>query len=315
MLIPINNVVRFGVPIASTYYNTETCKLLEDSCCGRNLPSMDYLSCGVDNPNRISTVIGRVSELFVVSYGTKLLILRDSLENASNVQLKKDGSIEFIDGEPQDLSFLFPDRDILYIKSMSLIENSSDGIAEKFLALYKGRLCVIKFSKRDDRELEYERLYYDIGRRLGIPVCECSLSTYSGRKCSLSFLSYNVDKDMFGSLKSLGLTVSELYKDLSDENRRLLDGQLLLDYLMCQQDRHLGNIAVCNDKIYPMYDNGECLGIGSIGYFSNMYRKYIEGCNKDYLMRLLQKASVSECFKSHRDEYEIFCKNYKTLFK
>ena len=71
MLIPINNVVRFGVPIASTYYNTETCKLLEDSCCGRNLPSMDYLSCGVDNPNRISTVIGRVSELFVVSSETK----------------------------------------------------------------------------------------------------------------------------------------------------------------------------------------------------------------------------------------------------
>lgn len=56
MLIPINNVVRFGVPIASTYYNTETCKLLEGGYCGKNPPSMDYLSCGVDNPNRIGTV-------------------------------------------------------------------------------------------------------------------------------------------------------------------------------------------------------------------------------------------------------------------
>lgn len=49
-----------------------------------------------------------------------------------------------------------------------------------------------------------------------------------------------------------------------------------LDYIMSQQDRHMSNIALLNRGMYPLFDNGECLGIGTIGFFSQNYRIYME---------------------------------------
>ena len=64
-------------------------------------------------------------------------------------------------------------------------------------------------------------------------------------------------------LKSFG----EILKSLSDKDKWIFDKYMLLDYILLQEDRHYSNLAVVNNRLYPLFDNGECLGIGSIGYF------------------------------------------------
>ena len=62
---------------------------------------------------------------------------------------------------------------------------------------------------------------------------------------------------------------------------------LLTDYLLSQQDRHYSNLATIGDRVYPLYDNGECLGIGAIGMYSQKFREHTESLNEDYLKSLL----------------------------
>lgn len=318
MLIPVNNVVKLGIPIASTYFDTTTRRYVEGVYCKRVLPEMDCFSCDISNTRKICTVVGRCdSDKFVVSFGSRLLavVLKRNIRNASNIKVCRDGRIVCIDGRFEDLSDMFPEKDLLFVRSMSVLEDSSDGMAEKFLASYKGNLCIAKFRKVTDKELCYEKLYYDVGKTLGVSVCRCILSVYSGRMCSLSFLEYSPEYDSFTSLKSLGMSVSDTYNILSNSDKMELDRQLVLDYLMSQQDRHMGNIALCNGAVYPMYDNGECLGLGSVGYFSGMYRKYIERCNTGYLRSLINFCDVRNLFKGYESEYSLFLNNWRRLWK
>lgn len=316
MIVPVSNVKYLGNFISSVYYNTERNEYKEGKYCVRELPVLDAMSYEVSSGPM--TVVGKdySTGMFIVSYGDRLLycLSKEMVSNASNIKVTRDGKFRCIDGKLEDMGNLFPDKRIEFRGLASMKSTSSSGIAKKFYAKYNGMNCVVKFKKLDERELVYEWLYKRVGDLLGIPVCRCYLSNYSGMRCIVSIFEYT-DKDVFVPFKSLGSNIGELYSNLDEENRRLLDSELLLDYLMSQQDRHLGNLALVNERVYPLYDNGECLGVGVIGHFSNNFRMYIERKDKGYLRGLvgnLKKLEAIKC-KYSREVKLIEC-NYRRLF-
>lgn len=292
MLIPVNNVVQYGSIIATTYYDNERLCLIEGNKSSRILPKLDNLACILES-NNIATVVGRDKRYYIVSFGDRYLyrLDRKSLVRYRVSNLSSKGKL--IDTNLPDLGTLFPDKQIDYLYGIEEYQKSSIGVAKKFYAMYNGRKCVVKFSKYSDKELVYEQLYYKIGSLLGVPVCKCSCSIYRGRKCSISVVEYDSD-DVFMSIKSLGGNLSQIYGRLDKRECRRLDSALLLDYIMLQQDRHMSNIALVNKKFYPLFDNGECLGLGPIGFFSSNFRKYTESLNKEYRHDLI-KWDIQGC--------------------
>ena len=110
--------------------------------------------------------------------------------------------------------------------------------------------------------------------------------------------------------------INACYKfgNYSKEEKIEFDKMMILDYILSQQDRHYSNIALLNDKMYPLFDNGECLGIGSIGFFSENYRKYVRRLNRNYIKKIIDISNLHQIKNIlNPDEAKIVQSNIKEL--
>lgn len=66
---------------------------------------------------------------------------------------------------------------------------------------------------------------------------------------------------------------------------------LVVDYILAQQDKHMSNMALKNGYMYPLFDNGECLGIGTIGEFSKNFERHTL-LNKNRVIKLFSRTKL-----------------------
>ena len=322
MIIPVSIITKYGVPIMTCVFDTSSNKFTDSNTIfkDRRLPFQDYMSCELSTLST-ATVVGKdyKNGNFIVCFGDNFLfsITKDNLLKyyLSNITVTKDGRFLCKDGKLNDLGYLFPDKNIQFIGNLKEIQVSSLGLARKFYARYKSNNCIVKFSKNNGVDLDNELIYFRLAKILGVPCCNIIKSVYNNKDCCISYLHYNINKDCFISFKNTGLSLESIILSLSNKSRIDLDKILLLDYLVNQQDRHMSNIALCNNEIYPTFDNGECFNIGSIGLYSQNFRVYVERLNKNYLKSLL--SFDFNKIKSVLDinRFNIFMINYNNLFK
>lgn len=202
---------------------------------------------------------------------------------------------------------------------MTLVQNSSIGVAKKFYAKFNGKRCIIKFSKLgDNQDLINEVIYYKLSKVIPVKVCRKIITTYCGKRCIALIFEYS-NRDTFVSFRHKGGIVGKVRNRLDRKQQKELDRALILDYLMSQQDRHLSNLALVNDLFYPLFDNGECLGISSIGYWSNKLRNAVERWGSDYVKNILpindiQYYKIIEVLKTE-DRIRIFQRNFNKIYK
>ncbi len=265
MNIPVCYIEQYGNIIGTYEFNED--KFIDNivsTSQDRILPIQNYTDCSVINRNNICTIVGRDNREYIVCFGDNSLyrISRDKLNNynISNAIIKNN-RLTILD-DINDLGHRFPDKSIKFSNIFTDIKQSSIGIARKFIGTYNGCTCIVKFSKRsDNKDIQNEIKYYEIAKSLNIKCCRAYYSKYDNRDCCISIFEYNMNNDIFSSFKKLNKPIEEIYKSLSKIDKQEFDKMMLLDYLLSQQDRHYSNIALINDRMYPLFDNGESLGI------------------------------------------------------
>ena len=291
MQIPVAHLTQYGTIIGSIVYDTDKNAFIDSKKqYQRDLPLQDYTDCTVIN-NSCITLVGKVAKrnTLVCCFGDNFCYELDkqflSKYKISNAHLDQADNYYCIDGSLQDLSYLYPDGNIRFLNHFYANNQSSKGVARKFSALYRNKRCIVKFSKTNNEDLYNEQKYKQISDLLGVNCCDTYLSEYYGKKCVISIFEYDRN-DIYISFKNLNKSIDIILDSFCKEDKLMFDKYMLLDYILLQQDRHFSNLAVVNDRLYPLFDNGECLGLGAISYFSSNFRTYIERLDKDYLRTL-----------------------------
>lgn len=290
MLIPVCYISSYGHITGTVYYDNVCLRFIDSqNISNRHLPVQDYLNCSIVN-NNICTIVGKNYKYntYAVCFGDNFIyeVTRDVLlkYNVSNIKFSKDNKIICLDGKLPDFSDFFPNRSIKFEGLFKDTQASSLGLARKFFAKYNNSYCIVKFSKRsDDLDLLNEEVYYKVSEILGVSCCKAKITKYYNKQCVISVFNYDKDKDLFKSFKSTGLSIQDIYNRFSSNDKIMFNKMMLLDFILSQQDRHMSNIAICNNNLYPLFDNGECLGLGSISYFSQNFRKYVLNLDKKYI--------------------------------
>lgn len=318
MGIPVCYIEQYGNIIGTYEFDGVSFKdNIGNSIIKRNLPVQNITSCIIINAD-ICTLVGRDSRHYIVCFGNNSLyrVTREELNKykISNAVIKNGRLI--VTDKLFELGHRFPDKNIGFSNVLTNIKQSSIGVARKFYGTYNGHKCIVKFSKRkDNKDIKNELKYYKIAKILNIKCCRVYYSKYDNRECCISIFEYSTDNDIWSSFKKLNKPIEKIYNTLSRSDKQEFDKMLILDYLLSQQDRHYSNIALINDKIYPLFDNGECLGIGSIGQFSQNYRKYVQRLPKEYIKQLIDFRKLDEIYKLlNTYEINIVKKNIKELF-
>lgn len=325
MRIPIcNQIDLYGRIINTTIFNTETYKFETTSeLFSRELPELSYIDYQV-NSKGIATILGKVRNDYVINFGNKqaYLMNKESIlkfgYKLSNIKIATSGKFICTDGKLGNLSKLFPDTQIKYSRACNIENKSSVGFADKLIGQYKGKRCIVKFSKPayNNQDILNEYLYYKIAKALEIPCCQVYLSKYFGRKCCISMYEYDINNDVFVSFRNTNKSISEIYRNFNQVDKDIFDKIMILDYIVEQQDRHLSNIALVNGHIYPSYDNGECLGIGAQGYYSAQFRKYVEANLKNRVRNLIscdKLKEIMELKELNSNQKQIIRKNIEKL--
>jgi hypothetical protein len=339
MIIPVAYIARYGNLFSCVVYNTDTNKFQDcnnlDIANNIKLPIQDYFSLETVN-NGIITIVGKNKSEFVVCFGDAMLYTLNKRQvlkyNISNAKLSKDNRIICKQGKMPDLSRLFPDNRIKFIGFSGNSNNSSLGEAKKFNALFSNKRCIIKFSKGNTDDLINEVIYYKISKIINVKVCNAVLTKYGGKPCVASIFEYGLT-DCFKSFKNITnvqddytLTVEQnisskigsIVKSLSKQSEREFMKALILDYLLGQQDRHLSNLAIKNNEFYPLFDNGECLGLGYYSLWSDCFRRVVERWDKGTIKTLvpINKEQYNQILKIIKDKnkIQVFKENYKKLY-
>lgn len=320
MKIPVSHISKFGTICGCILFDTITLKFTDsDELSNRMLPVQDFLSCNIQANSEMATLVGKAGSNFIICFGDTLLHSVDeqtlSTLKLSNRNYTADNKISYVDGTLQDLSALFPDSNLKFVKHQHFVNASSLGIAKKFIGNYQGNTCVVKFSKLSSNEdLMNELLYMQIADILAVPCCKVIQTTYSGKPCVASLFAYHPETDCFRSFKTCG-GLEKAYNLLTKEDQHIFNKMMILDYLMSQQDRHMSNLAIVNDKIYPLFDNGECLGLSAVSIFSDRFRKYVLRLDKKYIQQLikLDKFTLDKISFILNNKINIFIQNAKEL--
>ena len=318
MSIPVCYISQYGRIIGTCDFDgTKFIDNKSTSILNRKLPVQDYISCEIIDESNICTVVGRDNKEYIVCFGDNALyrVDRETLSkyNVSNAIIKN-GKL-FITDKVEDLGYRFPDKKIVFNAKFKEIKQSSIGIARKFYGKYNKRYCVVKFSKQsNNRDIQNEIKYYEIASILGVKCCRVVYSRYDNKDCCISFFEYDKNKDVFSSFKKLNKPIEQIYKSLSKDEKIEFDKMMILEYILSQQDRHYSNIALLNDKMYPLFDNGECLGVGSIGFFSENYRKYVRRLDRNYIKQIIDFSKLHQIKNIlNPDEVKLVQSNIKEL--
>lgn len=329
MLIPINVVRMFPHPDRYTVWDTDTLSFREVASIpeGRQLPIMGGADCELLSPYSI-TVIGYCRSEYICSFGLNdiYMLSRKQLlgyKNFTNVDIKNN-RVYVKDKQLSDMSCFFSDSNLHFTSNL---ECGSMGQARKFYATYKDKTELFGICKQsrvnDVRELDYEVLYMRVASVFNIPCCFAERVLYAGKDWVFSAYARDIKAQIFQSFFQMGIPADEVYSYLHPDDTKTFDKMMILDYCMEQADRHTGNIALVDGRLYPMFDNGTCLGLKPISMYSEGFRRYVESLPRSYIIgtlgfntspRLLSK--ISDAFDSDfRDEYQRFMRNYRHLLE
>jgi hypothetical protein len=257
--------------------------------------------------------LGKSIDRYVITFGTRDLfcVARDVLRkySISNGRFDAAGHFRLYSGSLADLSGIFAKDTFDFIGLLLSNSSGSQGLRRKFTGrdIRTGDIGIVKFDLPE--RMLYECLYDTIGSRLGIRVCRASLGIYAGKPCVISCFEYNPYMDVVMSfkqrMKAVNRDLDALLQKLSIDDRHKFDKYMILDYILEQADRHMSNLALCNDGLYPLYDNGCCLGSDPIGYFSQQFRLYAERLQANYVNGLFSSISVASEVKDILNEYKI----------
>jgi hypothetical protein len=301
MGIPINYLVRYGRRVGITEFNGRSYTETQYRDVGE-LPCLDIMTMELNSNGYV--IVGRDKRHLVVSNGGNILI---RVDKEFLVDKRIYNNCELRDSV--DIGDRFPNKDIKFRNWSVSTGTVSAGIAKKIVGEYKGKKCIVKFPKRDKLEAEYEELYYIIGKIANVRVCKSVNTVYDSKTCSVSIFGYG-DNDNWVTIRTLmenGKSFGDILDNLDENEREQFNRQMVLDYIMGQQDRHMSNLAICNGKVYGLYDNGECLGLGTIGQMSENLKRYTENLGETKIREVINSMNISAILEEvkglGKDEY------------
>lgn len=329
MLIPINVIRTIRYPDMYTVWDTEgLCfREVKSACVRCDLPVMDGFSCELVSGAKI-TVIGYCRSGYVCSFGLNDVFLLSKSQLLAfrawtNVRVDKLNRVYVLDSGLPDLTSWFPDEKLRFSSFSTGGSTGSLGQARKFFALYDNHFGVCKRSRVNDIELRYEVLYKRVADIWGIICCPAKMVRYANRDWVFSQYLYNPQTQIFQSFRQLGEPVGEIYNSLCRDDKLMFDKMMILDYCMEQSDRHVSNLALVDNRLYALYDNGACLGLEPIGHESFGLRRYVEQLPKNYIINTLgfnlsgyTLEKLGTAFGSQfREELNRFIANYRRLLE
>lgn len=285
MLIPTAILTEHAKPVGVWCFDTVMNKFVEEGYSVSDFHYLDTLDGLTFEKSGINTaaLLGYYRDNYVITidYTSIFYVSKQELLKYTpiNYIISKNGTIRLKQGRLQNLEHIF--RDDTFTISSMLFESCSSGVQRKVKGYDNKtrKVGIIKYPLANgSKDIEYEVLYSIIGEAVGIPVCPAKLGVCCGKPCVLSVFKYKEAQSFMSIHKYM---VSRSCWSLDEMLIRLNDvetfiGYMLLDYVCEQEDRHSKNIAVCNEKLYPLYDNGKAFRIGTIGRDSQRYRLTVE---------------------------------------
>ena len=163
--------------------------------------------------------------------------------------------------------------------SLNSPDNTSDGILKKRWKIVDGKRYLIKSGGGPSIQEPFNEVIASIlMRSQNIPCCDYSLMWDNGRPCSICEDFINTDTEYINasnliqsySSKKDGNTFDRYVKSCDDvkvDITNQLDRMIVIDYIMMNTDRHLGNFGLirnADDLSYvgpaPIFDTGTSLG-------------------------------------------------------
>jgi hypothetical protein len=267
------------------------------------------------NNNNTAVIVGKSRDKYAVCFGDNYIYL------LSVGSLSRYTVINTNIADIPDLSGMFGEPSVEFLNHLANKQSTSLGVTRKFFGKSKYGYCILKFSKYPDTcvYLDNEVFCYKIALILGVSCCRAFRTKYSGRDCVLSVFEYNVDIDTYRSFRQTGLPVSGILNTLSKTDRAMFVRYLIFDFLTRQQDRHLSNLALINDRLYPLFDNGDCFGTGFVSEQSKIFRDAVlrlsaEDVHKALPVTAKQLKDVEDVLSASPERAEMFMTNFKECY-
>lgn len=204
---------------------------------------------------------------------------------------------------------------------MRIISGSLSGAFPKDNIVIDGENCIVKYPLKEENAILLLHLTEYISCKLieqmEYPVQSTSLVNIYGKEA----VKIKIFKKSICPVLSMGEYTLETYnipgKSLNNNTIEILESALkkesnavdrvfeiiVIDSLILNTDRHLGNIAIYEDGLLaPLYDNG--LSLGVVEYFS----KKITDPNE-----VIEKYKMQFRYKTKRMTWEVFRKRYDKL--
>lgn len=204
---------------------------------------------------------------------------------------------------------------------MRIISGSLSGAFPKDNIVIDGENCIVKYPLKEENAILplhlTEYISCKLIEQMEYPVQSTSLVNIYGKEA----VKIKISKKSICPVLSMGEYTLETYnipgKSLNNNTIEILESALkkesnavdrvfeiiVIDSLILNTDRHLGNIAIYEDGLLaPLYDNG--LSLGVVEYFS----KKITDPNE-----VIEKYKMQFRYKTKRMTWEVFRKRYDKL--
>lgn len=339
MLILLNKLVKYNTFVCGyQVYDTKSSKLIEvqntDNCYIGDLskyPKLDWYNCSITS-NKEIVLLGYAiinnKKFFVISFGTNryyLVVKNYIIANSKvivNAFIDKKNSVRFFHNKPLPcLSKFFQNYSFEYLGDISSSQSGSTGLGKKFIGrcIKTGEIGVVKFpfiSAGEYNDCKNELICYHLGKLFQVPCCKVIEGSVNNNYCIMSVYQYNPLKECILSfrkvLSSLGyctLNLKVLYNKYGNSFINSYFKVIIFDYITCQADRHLSNISIYKDEIYPLYDNGRSLMFGLTG--NPRTKEQINIISKISLKRIqtilrqdVSKDDIANIFSKYYNNYK-----------
>lgn len=204
---------------------------------------------------------------------------------------------------------------------MRIISGSLSGAFPKDNMIIDGQNCIVKYPLKEENIIYplhlTEYLSCKLIEQMGYPVQSTSLINIYGKEAVkikkfekqispiLSMGEYTLETYNIPG-KSLNNNTVEILKSALKGGSNVVDRIfeiIVIDSLILNTDRHLGNVAVYSDgSLAPLYDNG--LSLGVVEYFS--------GKRLD-LNEVIERYKMQFRHKTKRMTWEVFERRYNDL--
>ena len=326
MLIVVNKLSQMEFVVGYTVFNTdngkfETAKSLEN-CYYHDIDKYamyDYMSNYLWGKSTV--VLGysiiKGHKYYIINFGRKSFYivaykyLCDNINNILNIHFDKANRLRFYNNKAiPDITHLCKNEHFEYIDKITNGQIGSVGQNEKFLGRHidTGLIGVVKFPLRENMQrhlLEYndarnEVICYNLGKLFGVHCCRVIEGLSCGKYCVLSVFEYDMRTESICSLRKtlarMGYSEGDrfnfnaLINKYGEQFRINFLRIMAFDYVTCQADRHMSNIAIYNNDIYPLYDNGRSL---ALGIYENEYTD-----NQKFILRYNARGIISKLLKT-----------------